>query len=186
MTATLLARHLFDSRRAVALSYVDSRDATTSAGAQISRRSTKSTLHLEIARLIPLRCRFDRPGDPQARSFVTKEVHPGGFDEPRWFGSAGRGPWLTRPDSFNHHRKAELGDVDLGRAENARRLRSSTNYSSKAICAIGLPLRGVARPTRFERVTSTFGGWRSIQLSYGRISHCLFRATREGQRIRRS
>ncbi len=28
----------------------------------------------------------------------------------------------------------------------------------------------VAHPTRFERVASTFGGWRSIQLSHGCFS----------------
>ncbi|MGY3622466.1 hypothetical protein ACVJGD_008662 [Bradyrhizobium sp. USDA 10063] len=43
----------------------------------------------------------------------------------------------------------------------------------------------VARPPRFKRPTSTFGGERSIQLSYGRISYCrLLRATRAGQWIR--
>jgi hypothetical protein len=31
----------------------------------------------------------------------------------------------------------------------------------------------VARSTRFERVTSTFGGWRAIHLSYGRVPICI-------------
>jgi hypothetical protein len=42
----------------------------------------------------------------------------------------------------------------------------------------------VARPTRFERVASTFGGWHSIQLSYGRISLRLILSTSSGQWIR--
>jgi hypothetical protein len=31
----------------------------------------------------------------------------------------------------------------------------------------------MARSTRFERVTSTFGGWRAIHLSYGRVPICI-------------
>ncbi len=39
----------------------------------------------------------------------------------------------------------------------------------------------MARPTRFERVASTFGGWRSIQLSYGRIDIQIVSETERGQ-----
>jgi integrase len=45
-------------------------------------------------------------------------------------------------------------------------------------------LREIARPTRFKRVVSTFGEWRSIQVSNGRISHCPVRPTSGGLRIR--
>src|SRR5437879_1039336 len=46
-------------------------------------------------------------------------------------------------------------------------------------------VREMAHPTGFEPVASTFGGGRSIQLSYGCISLRLARSTFDGQRIRK-
>ncbi len=46
-------------------------------------------------------------------------------------------------------------------------------------------LEWLAHPTRFERVASTFGGWRSIQLSYGCINVQIVSEIEQGQsRIR--
>ena len=42
-----------------------------------------------------------------------------------------------------------------------------TNSLFRAFSSLEELKKEMARPTRFERVASTFGGWRSIQLSYG-------------------
>ena len=53
----------------------------------------------------------------------------------------------------------------------AKRIFERLRDEHRFACGYTVVNEEMAHPTRFERVASTFGGWRSIQLSYGCISH---------------
>ncbi len=70
------------------------------------------------------------------------------------------GPWRRR-----RHGRRLVGPGEEPRLASAR---GETPATGGRAPWYG-PRRGLARPRRFERPTSTSAGWRSIQLSYGRI-----------------